>query len=243
VIEVLGLGSGETQDLAVLKALKNSVEQQTRVLIDAKTVVYNQEVFSETIITRSTVYINSYSVRKLTKVNDHWVAQVICQVNEHALVNDLFPKGTNTPTLVDGPLWGIRVAQFFGDRAYELQQTSQALTTSQNQLRMLELFMSDINFRNKYPIKVKSVKPIFRNGNFLLSANLDISRPASNLHPNFFKIGVNSLVMQARFINSKNEIVYKTDCLSYYPWKNVVFEGPKDSEILSQTRLLSIIWI
>jgi len=185
-MEISSAGSGETPDLAVLGALKNGVEQQTRVLVDAKTLVYNGQLISETIITRSTAYITNYRVYKLVKNKSSWTAHVLCTVNEKALVNDLFPPNKNHALGMNGVLLGIKVAQFYGDVAYTHIKKQEHEVAVENESKALNLFMNDLQFRKKYPIKVLGISPRFSDGEFSLCVDLDISRPNTKYHPKFF---------------------------------------------------------
>jgi len=37
--------------------------------------------------------------------------------------------------------------------------------------------------------------------------------------------------------------LWTEDVVAYYPWKKLIIPGPKDPKIVTQTKLLSIIWI
>lgn len=242
-MNVYSAGSGESPDLAVLSALKNSVEEQTRVLVDSKTLVYNGQLISETIITRSTAYVTSYRVHKLVKNKKNWIAYISCVVNEKALVNDLFPKHQSNAYPLNGALLGIKVSQFYGDVAYKQIKERELETQSNNELAVLKLFMENLNFRNKYPIKVIRISPRFSDDTFTFCVDLDISRPITKFHKNYFKVGVDYLFMRALFKSKTGKVLHTEDVVGYYPWKQIIVPGPKDPKIITQTKLLSIIWI
>lgn len=242
-MEISSVGSDETPDLAVLRALKTAVEKETRVLVDSKTLVYNGELISETIITRSTAYITRYRVIKLVKHKSKWVAHVACVVNENALINDLFPSNSNKSLGLNGPLLGIKVAQFYGDVAYKQTKQQERQLASNNELKILRLFMENLEFRRKYPISIKRISPRFSDKDFSLCVDLDISRPYTKFHKNFFTVGVDYLFFRAQFKDSTGKILHTQDVIGYYPWKQIVVPGPTDSKLITKTKLLSIIWI
>lgn len=114
--EVIASGTGATQEEANRNALWNAVEQAVGVLLDAKTVVENEKVIQERILTASNGFVEgSPEILSETQVGKGWRVRVKAKVRTGQLTKKL--KENNITTKVEGKgLFAEAITKLEGER-------------------------------------------------------------------------------------------------------------------------------
>lgn len=100
--KVIATGQGTTEEEAKQSAFHNAVEQAIGVLVDATTVVDNDKILSDKVLTYSNGYIKSYKVDSSGKTNGLFSVRIAAQVKVQALSDKLQSLSISMRQKVDG---------------------------------------------------------------------------------------------------------------------------------------------
>lgn len=236
-------GIGVDPDTAVLNAMKNAVQQETRVLVDTTTTVDNGKIIENTIITRSAAYINGYELLRLEKHGNTWTARVLCKVDEKKLRNDLKPVVVQQNSIgINGPLLGILALQQNQIEADIARNKLEQELLKEHELKNLKRFLEDSLYRSRFSVRVKSfhvsVQPTMG-----FTLNIETDLPPYGRNRNFFKVGETYGLMKAEFISKNNSVVHESLAETWFPWNSAHILANLSPGELAKINQIRIKWM